>query len=217
MIGDTHIPFEKKGYLDFCKETQEKFHCSLIVHIGDLVDNHACSFHDHDPDGHSHGEEMKSAKEKLVGWFDAFPEVKICKGNHDILVERKAMRHGLSTNVIKSFEEIWNLPDGWDYQDEHYIYGVLFTHGNGRSGMYAHGKLAQDEFCNAVMGHLHSNAGTMWGANKAHRYFGMAVGCGVDQKAYAMAYAKYFKRRYMIGCGVVTDSGNYAQFIPMKI
>ena len=189
----------------------------MIVHIGDLVDNHACSFHDSDPDGYSHGEEMKRAKERLKKWFKAFPKVLLCRGNHDILVERKALRYGLSQSVVKTFKKIWDLPKGWEFEEEFYRYGVLFTHGNGRAGMYAHGKLAQDEFCSSVMGHLHSNAGTLWGSNKNHRYFGLAVGCGVDQKTYSMAYAKYFKRKFMIGCGVVTDSGNYAQFIPMKI
>src|SRR5690606_32977836 len=43
VIGDTHEPFSKDGYLKFCRDTQEKFDAGTVVHIGDLTDNHAVS------------------------------------------------------------------------------------------------------------------------------------------------------------------------------
>lgn len=39
----------------------------------------------------------------------------------------------------------------------------------------------------------------------------MNVGCGLDITAYAMAYAKPFPVRPVLGCGVVLD-GSYATF-----
>lgn len=39
VIGDTHIPFAHKNYLEFCKETQKRFKCDRVVHVGDLVDH----------------------------------------------------------------------------------------------------------------------------------------------------------------------------------
>jgi len=45
IIGDTHIPFHKKNYLNFCKDVQKKYKCKRIIHIGDEVDNHALSYH----------------------------------------------------------------------------------------------------------------------------------------------------------------------------
>src|SRR5689334_7460362 len=44
VIGDTHFPFCKSGYLSFVREQQERFDCGRIVHIGDECDNAAMSF-----------------------------------------------------------------------------------------------------------------------------------------------------------------------------
>ena len=113
VIGDTHIPFEKEGYLDFCKATKKRFNCTTVIHIGDLVDNHACSYHEHDPNGQSPSDEMKLAREKLKDWFKAFPKVRVCKGNHDVLIARKAITYGLPREVLRPFDEIWKLPKNW--------------------------------------------------------------------------------------------------------
>lgn len=36
VIGDTHFPFVKKGYLDFCLDIKRRVKCEQVVHIGDL-------------------------------------------------------------------------------------------------------------------------------------------------------------------------------------
>ena len=46
IIGDTHLPYELEGYLDFCIETFEAWDVDTVVHIGDMFDNHSLSFHD---------------------------------------------------------------------------------------------------------------------------------------------------------------------------
>ncbi len=83
IISDTHLPFEKEGYLEFCKRIEKRFDCTRVVHIGDLVDNHAISYHEHDPDGWSPAQEMKEVDKQLQKWYKAFPEVYLCRGNHD--------------------------------------------------------------------------------------------------------------------------------------
>lgn len=84
VIGDTHIPFEHKHYLAFCKRIEKEYKCSQVVHIGDLVDNHALSFkYESDPDGHSPKDEISLAKRRLSEWFESFPNVLLCRGNHD--------------------------------------------------------------------------------------------------------------------------------------
>ena len=131
---------------------------------------------------------------------------------------RKALKYGLSISRITPFHKLYGLDKKkWVIDWEHKIQGVLYNHGTAYSGAYAHGNLAKDNFCSAVMGHLHTNAGTIWAANKDKIYFGLAVGCGIDHKSYAMAYAKQSKKKYMLGCGVVTENGRYPQFVPMKL
>ena len=217
VIGDTHEPFSKKKYLEFCYDTGKRFKCSLTVHIGDLVDNHSINYHEHYPDGMSPFEEIKAARKKLKEWYKAFPRVMMCKGNHDILVERKAITYGFSEMVIKQFREIWEIPDGWEYQWSYDLCGVRFEHGTGYSGQYPHQNIAKVNRKSTVIGHCHSVAGVAYMANDNSLIFGMSTGSGIDRQKYAFWYGRAFKNKPIIGCGVVLNCGKEAQFIPMKL
>ena len=217
IIGDTHLPFEVKGYLEFCKQTQKKFKCTNIIHIGDLVDNHAISYHEHDPDGWSPLDEMRAADEKLLKWFKAFPKVSLCRGNHDVLVDRKGKTVGLPRRCFQSFRNIWNLPKAWVDDFEFEFDNVRYVHGNGYSGKSGHVKAMEANRQSTVIGHLHSVAGVEWDANSRECIFGMSVGCGIDKDKYAFEYGRYFKKKPIISCGVVLDNGRFPLVIPMEL
>ncbi len=107
--------FGKKHSLEHCKNIEREYRCDSVIHIGDLVDNHATSFHDHDPDGRSPGDECKLALKECEEWYRAFPNVKICIGNHDRLPFRKAFTAGLPKNCLNnplgfSIAQNFNLP-----------------------------------------------------------------------------------------------------------
>ena len=61
---------------------------------------------------------------------------------------------------------------------------------------------ANNDLQSTVQGHVHTQAYTEFFVGQNFRIFGMQVGCGVDSKAYAAAYAKHFKKQ-AIGCGVI--------------
>ena len=219
VIGDTHSPFCHKDYLAFCKRIHKSFKCRRVVHIGDLVDNHSISFHTHDPDGRSPADEMEQVDVELKPWFKAFPEVYICRGNHDNLVDRKSKHVGLPSRAFKNFRDIWNLPDKWHDSFEWEFDGVLYKHGTGYSGKFGHVQAAIDARQSCVIGHLHSSAGVEYIANSKQVMFGMNVGSGIDRKSYAMAYGKDFRRKPILSCGIVsvTKHGVNAQVIPMRM
>lgn len=217
VIADTHIPFEKKGYLEFCLGIRDKFKCGTVVHIGDLVDNHAISYHEHDPNGWSPAAEMEQADNHLKNWFKAIPNLKLCRGNHDRLVDRKGKTVGLPKRCFKPFRAMWNLPKGWKDEFVWEVDKVIYQHGTGYSGKFAHVQAAYNNRQSTVIGHLHSGAGIEWSANEKGVMFGMNVGCGFDRHTYAFAYGKDFRRKPIVGCGIVTDCGKYAQFIPMTL
>lgn len=58
LIGDSHIPYEHRDYLKFCKAVAKKYNCTKFVHVGDEVDNHAISFHDTDPEYKDDNQEL---------------------------------------------------------------------------------------------------------------------------------------------------------------
>jgi predicted phosphodiesterase len=36
VFGDTHIPFMRKGYVEFLKSVYKKYRCDKVVCVGDL-------------------------------------------------------------------------------------------------------------------------------------------------------------------------------------
>lgn len=217
IIGDTHIPFERPDYLNFCVEIFDRCKCKTIVHIGDVVDNHAISFHEHNPNGMSAIDEMEEADKHLRRWKSCFPEMFICRGNHDRLPERKALFNSIPDRIIKSFREIWQFPDTW-YDDFSWeIFGVRYLHGTGFSGQNAHVKAAEASRQSCVVGHTHSTGAVNYLVSERDRIFGMNVGCGIDRKSYAFNYGRDFPKKPFLGCGVVTDKGTYAQVFPLTI
>ena len=218
VIGDTHLPFEHDGYLAFCKRIEKAYKCSEVIHIGDLVDNNAISYYESDPDGLSPADEMKETDDKLKLWFKAFPKVKLCRGNHDILVDRKGRTAGLPTRCFKEFRDIWKLPDTWQDDFSFVIGDVLYKH-SGAGGKFGHVQTANNERMNTVIGHLHSVAGVEYTASERDIIFGMCVGCGIDRNKYAFAYGKGFARKPILSAGVVNYSpkGTSAIVVPMKM
>jgi hypothetical protein len=212
IVGDPHEPFTHPKYRQFCKDTQRKWKTGETVFIGDLVDLHALSFHDHDPDGMSPGDEIIAARKAVGKWHKTFPDAKVCIGNHDARTIRLARKAGLPVEALKDFADIWGTPT-WDWQWEHTIDNVLYLHGTGASGLGAARALMMKRRKSVVIGHTHTNAGINYHTNNDDRIFGLNVGCGIDCQRYAFAYAKDMADRPVLGCGVVIDG--IGHFIPM--
>lgn len=216
IIGDTHEPFCRKGYREFCYEVFNKFGCGIICHAGDEIDNHAISYHESNPNGHSAGKEAELAQFAMNEWYKMFPEVRVCIGNHTALIERQAQTAGLPKKFIKTYEEIWEAPKGWKWALQWEIDNVIFTHGTGSSGQNGAINRARDNRQSTVIGHIHSFGGVLYSASDRDMIFGLNVGCGIDVNAYAMEYGKPFPKRPTIGCGVVID-GRIGLFVPMDL
>ena len=184
IIGDTHLHFEQTGYLDFCRKIQKENNCGTVVHIGDLVDNHAISYHESDPNLSSAKDEMDKVDIILKDWFKAFPKLYLTKGNHDNLVDRKGRTSGLPERCFKPFRDIWNLPKGWKDDFEFVIDNVLYKHGTGNSGKLAHLNLAIANRMSVVMGHCHSFAGIAYSASPRDCIFGMWSGINSSQSSH---------------------------------
>lgn len=211
VIGDLHAPFIKKGYLDFCKAMYIKYKCTDVVFIGDLLDNHFSSFHETDPDGMGGKEELRRGKEQIAEFYRAFPVAKVILGNHDILPNRKAFSGGLSSSWIKTIDEVLNVPN-WTFAEEFVIDGVLYTHGIGRQARIR----VMQELISVCQGHFHSKSYYETFTSERQFLFALQIGCGLDRKSYAAAYAKHFQKP-QINVGVVLDNGRWGLIEHMKI
>jgi predicted phosphodiesterase len=217
VIGDMHAPFIHPDYLEFLKRVRDSFNCETVVHAGDIVDHHAISFHESDPDGFSAGDEYNRAIDTLIPYYIEFPNAYLCLGNHDALIARKARTAGLNSIAVRTLHDVYQMPKGWRVNTQWQIDGVLYQHGTGRSGKYPHAVAAEQNRQSTVIGHVHSVGGVHYIASQKDIIFGMCVGCGVDVHTYAMEYAQNFTRKPVLGCGVVMDGGHEAAFIPMYL
>lgn len=197
VIGDLHLPFSLRGYLEHCVKMYKLYNCDEVVFIGDIIDNHASSYHETNPDGLNAGEELAQAISEVAKWYQAFPKATVIIGNHDRIIMRKAFSSGLSKHWIKEFNEVLNTP-GWKFQESIEIDDVLYIHGEGGT---ARTKMKND-LQSVVQGHLHTQCYVEWLVGAKFKIFGMQVGCGINHSSYALAYAKAGKKP-AIACGVV--------------
>ena len=196
VIGDIHAPFTLNGYLEFCEDMYARYNCNQVIFIGDIIDNHYASFHATDPDGMGGGDELDVAIEHVKMWSESFPVADVCIGNHDRIIMRKAFDSQIPSRWIKSYNEV--LGTNWNWV-EHIVYDdVQYIHGEGGTARTK----SKNDMMSTVQWHIHTQAYVEWSVGKMFKIFGMQVGCGIDSKSYAAAYAKNFKKQ-AIGCGVV--------------
>lgn len=211
IIGDIHAPFELKGYLDFCKKTYKEYNCNRVVFIGDIIDNHFSSYHETDSNGLGGQQELDLAIKKIKKWFKAFPIADVIIGNHDRIIMRKAQSSAIPTKWIKEYKDVLETPT-WNFTTEVIYNGVKYIHGEGGT---ARSRMKKD-LNSVVQGHLHTQAYCEHLVGSNFRIFGMQVGCGIDAKAYAMAYAKNYGKP-AIGCGLVLNNGKTPINILMEL
>lgn len=215
VIGDTHCPGMRVGYVDFLKRIADRYGINRVVHIGDLVDWASISYHEKSPALHNASKEFAAAQRQVCQLVKAFPKADWLIGNHDSLTERQATSVGLPSEVLRDYGDLWQVP--WKIHARFTklaIDGVLYSHGDGgRGGQDAALAQAKSEFRSTVVGHYHSQAGVRWWANKEYRIFGLSTGCGIDASKLQFEYGVKFVAKPILGCGVVLD-GDRAFFEP---
>lgn len=203
-IGDLHIPWERKGYFQFCCDLYEEWDCDTVVFIGDVVDSHAVSFHKKHPDMPGALQEYKQAKEQVQRWYCKFPNAVVTIGNHDERIIRVARDSGIPDVYLKSYQANWGTAS-WQWKQDHIIDKVYYYHGTGQGGEYPACNAVKKMLMSCVLGHNHTASGNKFYANPGKLFFGCDVGCGIDDKQMAFAYAINNKRRSIISAAVVID------------
>lgn len=214
VIGDTHFPFVHPNYIHFLEDTFRRYRVTKIVHVGDLVDNHAISRHQTETEAVDPSTEYELARLQVELYTKAFAEVSLTLGNHDLIHERQAATLGIPRQFVKGFHELWGLPKTWKVDEQLIINNVLYEHGINFLGKTGALDKAVNMMMSCVIGHSHAFGGCQYKSNAHSLIFGLNVGCGVDIDRYAFNYGKYNKNREILGCGIVFDSAN-AIFVPM--
>lgn len=200
VVGDLHEPFTLDGYFDFVKKIYDKYNCTNIIFIGDLIDNHYSSFHSTNPDGHSAAQEFIKAKNNILQWYNEFPNAFVTLGNHDLTSSRVSFNAGLSSFWIKSVSELMETPN-WRYSESFIINDILFTHGTGRKAK----QRATKDMISVVQGHYHTESYIHFINGLMQRIFAMQIGSGLDDKSYAAAYGRFGNKSH-VNVGVILEN-----------
>lgn len=216
LISDTHAPYVHTDTLEFLQRIKKIYKLKNWIHVGDEADKHAMSFHDSDPDLRSAGDELIDAAGWLQDLAKIFPTLQLVESNHGSLHLRKALAKGIPRAYIRSYNEIYDVPDTWTWHDD-----LTLPLDNGQSVYICHGKsadiykLSQSLGMSAVQGHYHEKFNTHYWGNSLGLYWGLQIGCLIDPKALAFAYNKLNLKRPILGTGVIID--NQPLLIPMVL
>ena len=206
VISDLHIPYHHKDAFSFLRALKDKYKPDMVVNIGDELDHHAISMHEHNPDLMSAGDELRNARHYIKQLEEIFPRMTIVHSNHSSLVYRRALKYGLPKDYLKSYNEFLGVGKGWQWVDD-----LTLTLSDGTRCFFTHGmsadvlKVAQQYGMNTVQGHYHTKFSIGYYSNPDALIWGMQVGCLINQKSMAFDYAKNFKSRFIVGCGMIID------------
>ena len=206
VVSDLHIPYHREDSFDFLKEIKKEYKPDTIINIGDEIDCHALSFHDHNPDLASAGHELVRAKDFIKELESIFPEMTLLDSNHSSLVYRRAIKSGIPRGYLKEYNEFLNVKK-WNWVDN-----LTLTLPNKQRCFFTHGisadvtKISQINGMSCVQGHFHSKFSLAYWANSDSLFFAMQVGCLIQQTNMAFTYSKNFKTKFIMGCGMIIDS-----------
>lgn len=215
-ISDLHAPYTHPDFMAFLEAINKKYAPDRIVCMGDEVDSHAISYHEHDPDLYSSGHELEKAIEVLKPLYDLFPRVDVLDSNHGSLAYRKLRTAGLSRKYMKAYREILEAPKGWTWHDN-----LTLTMSNGEQVFFHHGlnpqpiRVAQMYGMSVAQGHYHSNACIQYTSSPLKLMFGMNVGCMIDKQSLAFEYNKVTLPRPILSHGIIIDG--VPQLLPMPL
>ena len=187
ILPDLHAPFIREDAFEYVKRYAEKYQITDFACTGDVIDFHKSSFHTSEVDSMNADAELEAAIKQLKPWHDEFPNMKISAGNHDEIPTRKFKEAGLSSRIMRPFNEILEVPT-WDFQIVQDLgHNTELHHGIGRA---AH-TMAKEEGKNIIMGHKHSKTFIMQNYYKMYDIlFAMQLGALFDPKAYAARYSR---------------------------
>lgn len=218
FISDLHIPYHHEKALVFLEGLIKRYDPTRYVNVGDELDYHAMSYHDHDPDLASAGDELGRALPYIKELHQMIPKMDFVESNHGSMVLRKAKTNGLSRRMIKTYNEILEVGPGWKWHydltldmSEWEKPDVYVHHGKTKRAIMTSKAMSMSHVC----GHYHESFGIEYWGNPKGLYFGMNIGCLIDDKKLAFAYNKINPHRPIIGTGLIIDGKPVLEEMPL--
>jgi hypothetical protein len=206
-LGDVHLPFTRWDVLEAAAKDCKAYKPDLIVQIGDLLDQYNWSLYKRATYAPNAEEEWHNTEQDIHHFHKLFGDkvpMEIVMGNHDLRLMLRCMEANLPRKLIRQLDELFPF-DNWNWRVEQKPLirdGVLFCHGD-ETGGDAFEK-AQVLGTNVIQGHDHKGYLRYASPLEINR-FGMSVGCFIDNKSVAAAYARRNFKKGFLGWATCTD------------
>lgn len=216
FISDMHIPYQHRKMFEFLAGLKKRYNPTRVICVGDELDKHALSFHDSDPDLDSAGPELEKSLPAIARLHEMFPKMDLIDSNHGSMVYRKAKHHGIPRKYIKSYNDVLGVGEGWKWHMDLTItlpdhQKVYVHHGKSADAV----KTSQAMSMSHVCGHFHESFGIRYWSNPTALYWGMNIGCLINDSSLAFAYNNTNLKRPIIGTGLIVDG--YPILEPMPL
>ena len=215
IISDTHFPYHHPDTFDFLEQAAYVYSLESFKSVGDLVDNHAGSFHDTEYGVLSAKEEFEQAYECMQRLYKMFPKMDVAIGNHDAIPARKAKVAGLPQDTIKSYNDLYDVD--WNWADKH-IFKInkeldcLLVHTMSTSTL---NNAKSHSHC-SIQGHHHSSFGIEYFADTNMLRWSMTTGCLINLHHPAFNYASgATMKRPILGSSAIIDG--LPRLLPMNL
>lgn len=119
IISDAHFPYHHRDMFAHLIALDAYYGFDEILCVGDLIDHHAGSYHESEPDALSPEDEYYAAQECLWELQSLFPKMTITFGNHDQIPERKLKTAGLPSMMVSDYNSLYDLENQWLWLDEY--------------------------------------------------------------------------------------------------
>jgi hypothetical protein len=207
LIPDLHAPYHYRKLYKFLRYLKKKYKPDIIIFLGDEVDGHSWSFHSHDPDLPSPGDELRKAIKVLQKVYKIFPNASLLHSNHGSLLNRKTKANGLPLEILRPLRDLYKTPN-WSWWDR-----IVLTTKIGKT-MIVHGMsgkpgaLALEMGMSTIEGHYHTKFHITWYINAVRRYYSVHSGCLIDFDSFAFAYARSNLKDPCLGATIIDKSGH---------
>jgi hypothetical protein len=221
ILSDAQLPFEHEKALKFCYYLKKHYNIpnENVLNVGDEIDANTLSTHPRDPDADFTAKgEIEIVKEKVKEWASIFPQMKLCTSNHGLRLIKKAVFAELPTQALKSYKEVYGIPEKWVYKDSWSInekHPFIVQHGLGYSGQKGHRQAAIDNGKSTIIGHLHSYAAIDYIRTANNSFWAFNSGCLIDVSSYAFSYGRWNRAKPCVGAGVIFNKGSLPMWYPI--
>lgn len=204
VIPDIHAPYHHPDTIPFLSKVKDIYQPDKVICLGDEVDFHATSYHEHDPNLLSPGDELQMAIKTLKSLYSEFPVVDVLESNHTSLIYRKGRTAGIPKDAFKGYQDLLQAPSTWKWHLD-----LTLKLSNNQLCYFHHGKtsqplqLSQSMGMNAVQGHFHEKFAINYWQSPVGLFWQMSAGCLVDNSSLAFVYNRNNLKIPILGIGLI--------------